>query len=281
MSTSMLNSFADHKSEDSEDYDDIKSDNEEITKNKIDGKNDKDEDIEKELHTKPLDVSIKFPGKENNHRNPNLNKQDNFHDDDDDDEVNNESSINLEDPFDNKDIILDAVDTDLPDANSLSNVLVSPLPSNHKKGLFRRAYSDPPATNERTPLTSSSSDGSNNTVNKMRGYKSFNKSISTPEDTETPSSSGRNNLLESTEEEEGDRTKQTFKSLASFATLTKWWKKNADSKKKKRDKIEEKKMRLKLQYHFMTPFEKYKLGRKPWKLGVQILKILVVTTQVQ
>ena len=278
MSTSLLSSFAEHNPEDNDNNDNIEE-IEKISKNRVDGKSERDEDIEKELHTKPLDVSTRFPGDKNKCRNLNLNKQDNFHGDDED----IESSLNLEDPFENKEINLDAADTDLPATNSLSNLLVSPLPSKHKKGLFQRAYSDPSATNERTPLTSSSSDGSNSTGNKMKGYKSFNKSISTPGDSTSSSSevSGRNNLLQSTEEEgSGDKTKQTFKSLASFATLTKWWKKNAESKKKKRDKIEEKKMRVKLQYHFMTPFEKYKLGRKPWKLGVQILKILVVTTQV-
>lgn len=40
-------------------------------------------------------------------------------------------------------------------------------------------------------------------------------------------------------------------------------------------------MKRKLRYHFMTPCEKYKAKkRKPWKLAVQVLKILVVTLQV-
>ena len=43
---------------------------------------------------------------------------------------------------------------------------------------------------------------------------------------------------------------------------------------------EEQKMRHKLEYHFLTPFEKYKRGRKPWKLAIQILKIIIVTVQV-
>ena len=43
---------------------------------------------------------------------------------------------------------------------------------------------------------------------------------------------------------------------------------------------EEQKMRHKLEYHFLTPFEKYKRGRKPWKLAIQILKIIIVTIQV-
>lgn len=41
------------------------------------------------------------------------------------------------------------------------------------------------------------------------------------------------------------------------------------------------KMKRRLRYHFMTPCEKYKAKRrKPWKLVVQVLKILVVTFQV-
>ena len=44
---------------------------------------------------------------------------------------------------------------------------------------------------------------------------------------------------------------------------------------------EEQRMRYKLKYHFMTPFQKYKRGRRPWKLCIQILKIIIVTIQVQ
>ena len=41
------------------------------------------------------------------------------------------------------------------------------------------------------------------------------------------------------------------------------------------------KMRRHLRFHFMTPCEKYKArSRKPWKLILQILKIVVVTVQV-
>ena len=42
----------------------------------------------------------------------------------------------------------------------------------------------------------------------------------------------------------------------------------------------EQRMRRKLEYHFLTPFQKYKRGRKPWKLAIQILKIIIVTIQV-
>ena len=70
----------------------------------------------------------------------------------------------------------------------------------------------------------------------------------------------------------------------SISSITKWWQKYTEIRKQKRKKAaqaEENKMRYKLQYHFMTPFQKYKLGRKPWKLGVQILKIMMVTAQVK
>lgn len=40
-------------------------------------------------------------------------------------------------------------------------------------------------------------------------------------------------------------------------------------------------MRRKLKYFFMNPCEKFwARGRKPWKLGIQILKLAVVTIQV-
>ena len=153
------------------------------------------------------------------------------------------------------------------------------MSANTKRGIFSRAYSDP--VNERTPLNSSSSETNSvasggSTKNKM-DYKSFTRAKSA-DDSKTVK---RDNSIEEENQEEESKMKNRFKNLASFATLTKWWKKNVDYKRKKREKIEERKMRLKLQYHFMTPFEKYKLGRKPWKLGIQILKILIVTTQVK
>lgn len=40
-------------------------------------------------------------------------------------------------------------------------------------------------------------------------------------------------------------------------------------------------MRKRLKSHFMTPYQKYKhRGRKPWKLLLQFLKLIVVTVQV-
>ena len=44
---------------------------------------------------------------------------------------------------------------------------------------------------------------------------------------------------------------------------------------------EEQRLRYRLDYHFMTPFQKYRRGRRPWKLCIQMLKILIVTLQVQ
>ncbi|XP_071800014.1 mucolipin-3-like isoform X1 [Asterias amurensis] len=42
----------------------------------------------------------------------------------------------------------------------------------------------------------------------------------------------------------------------------------------------EEKMRRELKFYFMNPYEKYKArGRKPWKLGVQLIKIVLVTLQ--
>jgi len=40
-------------------------------------------------------------------------------------------------------------------------------------------------------------------------------------------------------------------------------------------------MRKRLKSHFMTPYQKYKhRGRKPWKLLLQFLKLIMVTVQV-
>lgn len=40
-------------------------------------------------------------------------------------------------------------------------------------------------------------------------------------------------------------------------------------------------MRRRLKFHFMTPLQKYKhRGRKPWKLLLQFLKLIMVTVQV-
>lgn len=44
---------------------------------------------------------------------------------------------------------------------------------------------------------------------------------------------------------------------------------------------EEEALRRKLKYFFMSPCEKFQAkGRKPFKLGLQILKVLIVTIQV-
>ena len=44
----------------------------------------------------------------------------------------------------------------------------------------------------------------------------------------------------------------------------------------------ENEMKRELKYYFMNPYEKYKArGRKPWKLAIQIIKIVLVTAQVR
>lgn len=41
-------------------------------------------------------------------------------------------------------------------------------------------------------------------------------------------------------------------------------------------------LKAKLKYHYMNPWQKWKVkGRKPWKLVIQILKIIIVTVQVR
>lgn len=45
---------------------------------------------------------------------------------------------------------------------------------------------------------------------------------------------------------------------------------------------EEEALRRKLKYFFMSPCDKYHAkGRKPFKLGLQLLKIIIVTVQVE
>lgn len=49
----------------------------------------------------------------------------------------------------------------------------------------------------------------------------------------------------------------------------------------KQEEEEEEALRRKLKYFFMSPCDKYHAkGRKPFKLGLQLLKILIVTVQV-
>lgn len=49
----------------------------------------------------------------------------------------------------------------------------------------------------------------------------------------------------------------------------------------KQEKEEEDALRRKLKYFFMSPCDKYHAkGRKPFKLGLQLLKIIIVTVQV-
>lgn len=49
----------------------------------------------------------------------------------------------------------------------------------------------------------------------------------------------------------------------------------------KEEEEEEEALRRKLKYFFMSPCDKYHAkGRKPFKLGLQLLKIIIVTVQV-
>lgn len=144
--------------------------------------------------------------------------------------------------------------TDNQSVNSIEQELVKQKLSNRQDSF-----------DENTPLTSST-EGS---VKSFKRYSSF-------EDEDSSS-------LQSTEKQDEQVSVNSFKKIASFATITKWWKKRVDDKisnQRNMEKTEERKMRFQLQYHFMTPFEKYKMGRKPWKLAIQILKIILVTTQV-
>lgn len=51
--------------------------------------------------------------------------------------------------------------------------------------------------------------------------------------------------------------------------------------KQKYGEEEEEALRRKLKYFFMSPCDKYHAkGRKPFKLGLQLLKIIIVTVQV-
>ena len=84
----------------------------------------------------------------------------------------------------------------------------------------------------------------------------------------------------------GHKTKRAFVDTLRNV-VRKWREKTAERReaalraKRQRQLLrEEQVMRHKLEYHFLTPFEKYKRGRKPWKLAIQILKIIIVTIQV-
>ncbi|XP_029004691.1 mucolipin-2 [Betta splendens] len=55
---------------------------------------------------------------------------------------------------------------------------------------------------------------------------------------------------------------------------------NSVSSDSTQDVIKEENLRDDLRYYFMSPCEKYRARRhKPWKMGVQILKIVMITTQ--
>lgn len=55
----------------------------------------------------------------------------------------------------------------------------------------------------------------------------------------------------------------------------------SESHQKQGEEQEEEALRRKLKYFFMSPCDKYHAkGRKPFKLGLQLLKIIIVTVQV-
>ena len=80
------------------------------------------------------------------------------------------------------------------------------------------------------------------------------------------------------EQEKSTKTKKLSATIYNFWDHVKGRKR---SKSRAKELSEEQRMRYKLEYHFMTPFQKYKKGRRPWKLGIQILKIIIVTIQVR
>lgn len=54
-----------------------------------------------------------------------------------------------------------------------------------------------------------------------------------------------------------------------------------DRRHEEDEEEEEEALRRKLKYFFMSPCDKYHAkGRKPFKLGLQLLKIIIVTVQV-
>lgn len=56
---------------------------------------------------------------------------------------------------------------------------------------------------------------------------------------------------------------------------------DSELRQKQGEEEEEEALRRKLKYFFMSPCDKYHAkGRKPFKLGLQLLKILIVTVQV-
>uniref|UniRef100_A0A3Q2CBB7 Mucolipin TRP cation channel 2 n=1 Tax=Cyprinodon variegatus TaxID=28743 RepID=A0A3Q2CBB7_CYPVA len=82
----------------------------------------------------------------------------------------------------------------------------------------------------------------------------------------------------------GDIESTTFSSARRLDTHLKWcnhyivdiWK-HSDTTQ---DLIKEESLRDDLRYYFMSPCEKYRTRRHiPWKMGVQILKIVMITTQ--
>ena len=91
----------------------------------------------------------------------------------------------------------------------------------------------------------------------------------------------RNSANCETSPKNGNRVKNGLQNIISTWRKKAAVRREANAKAKREKNLhEEQKMRHKLEYHFLTPFEKYRRGRKPWKLAIQILKIIIVTIQV-
>ena len=247
---------------------------EDMTADKVDGDDDNEinnftarasfsggiSDSENELHTDPLDTYKNDNDKKAKALKPVMSGKES---------QNKESSTSINSLDSNEaqgGLFIKVPKTDLIKQDSFSNTIISPSAFNNSNDVDKhkirqrdsRTISDPVI--ERTPHVE------NDHISPVTGPTPYKKSLSVPND----------------DKKEKNSIANKFKSIASFATITKWWQNNVDQKiLKRKEKIEEQKMRVKLQYHFMTPYQKYKLGRKPWKLCVQILKILIVTTQVK
>lgn len=66
-----------------------------------------------------------------------------------------------------------------------------------------------------------------------------------------------------------------------FRGLRMMWLRFCYSSASSRDVVKDQSLRDDLKFYFMNPCEKYKARQHiPWKLGVQILKIVMITAQV-
>lgn len=67
-----------------------------------------------------------------------------------------------------------------------------------------------------------------------------------------------------------------------FRTLCMMWLRFLSSSASSQDVVKDQSLRDDLNFYFMNPCEKYQARQHiPWKLGVQILKIVLITAQVR